>query len=85
MLHERLLGILRGDAAEISRGHFHFDFVAKNGIGLDPPGVEDRDLIMFGEDLFGDDQLGVSADIAGLLVYFTAQFTGRADRLLRRR
>ena len=32
MLHQRLLGILGGDAAEADRGDFHFEFLAQLGV-----------------------------------------------------
>ena len=34
-LHHRLLGGLRGDAAEIPRRHFHFHCVARFRVGFD--------------------------------------------------
>ena len=81
MLHQGLLGILGGDAAEAYGGDFHFDLLAHLGIGLDAAGVEHGNLVVLGNDLFRDDQLGKGADIAVFLVNDDAQFAGRADRL----
>ena len=77
MLHERLLGILRGNAPEIGGGHFHFDFISQHGIGLDPSGVENGDLVMLGNHSVGDHQLGKSLDIAVFLVNNDAQLARR--------
>ena len=61
---------------------FDFQFFAHLGIGLDPPGVEDGNLVVLGNDLLGDDQLGEGLDVAVLRVNDDAQFARRADRLL---
>ena len=82
VLHQGLLGILRGDAAEAHGGDLHLDLLAHLGIGLDAPGVEHRDLVVLGNDLLRDDQFGEGPDIAVLLVNDHAQFAGRADGLL---
>ena len=84
LLHERLLGVLRGDAPEVGRSHLHFDFIAKLGVGFEAPGVKERNLVMLGSDLVGDDQLGERSDVAGFWVDGAAQFTGRTDGLFGR-
>ena len=81
-LHERLLGVLRGDAAETGGRDFLFDFVADLRVGLDAARVEDGNLVVLGNDLVGDDQLGERLDVAVFLVNLHAQFARRADRLL---
>ena len=84
VLHERLLGVLRGDAPEVGRSHLDFDFIAQLGVGFEAPGVKERNLVMLGSDLVGDDQLGERSDVAGFGVDGAAQFTGRTDRLFGR-
>ena len=82
LLHEGLLGILGGDAAEAGRGDFDFDLVAELGVGLDAAGVEHGNLVVLGDDLVGDDELGEGADVAGFGFDGDAQFAGGADGLL---
>ncbi len=79
MLHERLFGVLRSDASKIGRSHLDFDFVAELRVGLDPPGVENGNLIVLGCDSLGDDQLGEGADVPRLGVDGATQFTGGPD------
>ncbi len=65
VLHQRLLGILGGDAAEAGRGHFHFQFLAQLRVGLDAAGVKDGNLVVLGENLFRDHEFGEGLDVAG--------------------
>src|SRR5208282_4174306 len=81
-LHERLLGVLRGNAPEAGRRDFLFDFVADLSAGFEAACVEDGNLIVLGNDLVGDDELGERLDVTVFLVNLDAQFTRRADRLL---
>ena len=82
LLHERLLGVLRGDASEIGRCDFHLDLIAQLRVGFDASGVEDGDLVVLGKHLLRDDQFGQRLDVSTLAVNGYAQFPGRADRLL---
>ena len=81
LLHQRLLGVLRGDAAKTGGRDFHFEFLADLGVGLDAAGVEHGNLVVLGNDLLGDDQFGEGPDVAVFLVDVDAQFARRADRL----
>ena len=83
--HERLLGVLRGDAAKAGGRDFLFDFVADLGVRLDAARVENGDLVVLGNDLFGNDELGERLDVAVFLVNLHAQFARRADGLSWRR
>ena len=82
MLHQGLLGILGGNAAEADRGDFHLDFLAQLRLSLDAPGIEHGNLVMLGNDLLRHDQFGKGANVAGLLVDDHAQFAGRSDGAL---
>ena len=82
VLHQGLLGVLGGDAAEAHRRHFHLDLLAQLGVRLDPPGIEHRNLVVLGNDLLRHHQLGKGTDVAVLLVNDHAQFARRPDRLL---
>ena len=82
VLHEGLLGILGGDAAEAHRGDLHLDLLADLSLGLDPPGIEHGNLVVLGNDLLRHDQLGKGADVAGLLVDHHAQFARGPHGLL---
>ena len=55
MLHQGLLGILRGNSAKTDWSDFDFNFFAHLGIGLDPSGIKNRDLVVFGDNLFRND------------------------------
>jgi len=55
VLHQRLLGILGGDAPEAYGGYFNLNLFAKLRLRPDPPAIEHRDLIMLGNDLFRHD------------------------------
>ena len=83
--HQGLFRVLGRDAAEADGGDFHLQLFADLGVGLHPPGIEQRKLVVLGYDLLRNHQLGKRADIAVLLVNRHSQLPGRADRLLRRR
>ena len=50
------------------RGDFHLDLLAQLRVRLDPAGVENGNLVVLGEDLFGDHQLGEGPDVPGLRI-----------------
>ena len=81
-MHQRLLGVLRGDAAETLRRDFLFDFIAHLRVGLDAARVEHRDLVVLRNDLVRNDELGERLDVAVLGIHLHAQLAGGADGLL---
>ncbi len=85
MLHQRLLGVLRGDSAESYGSNFNFQFLANHGFTFDPAGVKNRDLIVFGNHPIRNDQLCKCLDIAVLLVDHHPKFPSRTDCFFRRR
>src|SRR5262249_53134799 len=82
MLHERLFGVLRGNPTEICRGYFNFQFLPNLRIRLDPAGVEQRNLIVFGNDSVTDDELRKGPNVSVFWVNRTTELPGRSDRLL---
>ena len=78
VLHERLLGGLRGDAAEVARRGLDLDHVARLGVGLDAPrhlhGDEVRPLLGV-----ADDQRLEGRDLAGARVDRHAHVAGGAE------
>ena len=83
-MHQRLLGVLRGDAAETLRRDFLFDFIAHFGIGLEPPRVEQGNLVVLRNDFVRDDEFGEGLDVAVFGIHLHAEFAGGADGLLGR-
>ena len=83
-MHQRLLGVLRGDAAETLRRDFFFNFIADLRVRLDAARVEHGNLIVLRNDLVRDDEFGERLDVAVLGIHLHAQLAGGADGLLGR-
>ena len=64
------------------RRDFLFDLVAHLRVRLDAARVKNGNLVVLGNDFFGDNELGERLDVAVFLVNLHAQFARRADRLL---
>src|SRR5262249_55738356 len=64
-LHHRLLGSLRGDAAKISRRHFHLDRVANLSVRFDLARFAKRDLVLRIGDVLDHNEVRERADVAG--------------------
>ena len=84
-MHHSLLGRLRGDAAKISRRHFHFDGVPDVDVRFDLTRFRKFDLILWITDVIDDHQVGERTDFAGFRVDIDAQVARRADALFRGR
>ena len=67
VLHERLFGVLRRDSAEVCRRDFDLNLAAQLRLGVDPPGVENGDLIVFGHHFLRDHHSFAKALISPLL------------------
>ena len=85
VLHEGLLGVLRGDPSEVRRSDLHFEFISKLGLGIDPASVKHRDLVMLRKHFFGNHQFGESPDVARLLIDGAPKLASRANGFLGRR
>ena len=57
--------IVRG---EIDRETHDLDFFADLGVGFESAGIKHRNLVVVGNNLFGDDELGKGPDVAVLLI-----------------
>ena len=82
-LHDRLLGGLGGDAAEVVGGDLHFQKVAELGIGFDPLGAVEGDLIVGVHDSLDHQKIGQSADHHGLGINLDAEIAGGAHGFFR--
>ena len=78
-LHQCLLGILRGDPAEIFRGDFYFKFLLQLGIWLETLSGVEADFVLFVGDRLHYDQRSEGADVPVFAVDFTTEFPGGAD------
>src|SRR5437870_2214345 len=84
-LHHRLFGSLRGDAAEITRGHFHFDGVAHLCVRLDLKRLGKLDLVLWIADMINHYQISQRANFSGFRIDVDAKIARRADALFRGR
>ena len=84
-LHQRLLGVLRGDPAKVFRGDFNFKFLIQLSVRLVASCRLQTDFALFVRDRLHHDQGGEGADVAILAVDFTPQLPGGTDCALGRR
>ncbi|MPN49896.1 hypothetical protein SDC9_197520 [bioreactor metagenome] len=80
--HQRLLGILSCNTAKSDRSYLNLEFFTDLGVRLDTPGFRQKNLVVFGNNLLGNNQLCIGTNIAVFGVNRDAQLAGRADRLL---
>ena len=78
-LHQCLLGILRGDPAEIFRGDLDFKLLLQLGIRLETLSGVQADFVLLVGDRLHHDQRGEGAYVAVFAVDFATQFPGGAD------
>ncbi|MPM34151.1 hypothetical protein SDC9_80733 [bioreactor metagenome] len=81
LLHDRLFGGLRGDAAEVARRHFPVDDVADFGFGKAFLSPRQNQLVVVGQpvDHF---KLGPGADVAGFGIDLDREVAGRMNAFL---
>ena len=83
-LHQRLLGILRGNPAKVFRSDFDFKFLIQLSARFVAFRRVETYFALFVGDCLHHDQGGEGADVTVLAVDFTPQLPGGADRPLRR-